>query len=134
MRQTEVGIKCPDDAMLPRSARTGVMKPDQIVKTLLAGVVVVVVGIPIAYVLLNLAGILTFVLAIAAGYGAGTLVYRVGGRNGGPLAVLVSVIAVLVAFFPFLVPSLLVGAFSIGQVLPMIIAVVSAGFAGRGGY
>lgn len=134
MRPTDVGIKCPDDARLPRSARTGVMKPDQILKTCLAGIGVAIVGIPLAYLLLNLAGILTFVLAIAAGYGAGTLVYRAGGRNGGPLAVVVSVIAILVAFFPFTVPSLLVGAFSIGQVLPMIIAAVSAGFGGRGGY
>jgi hypothetical protein len=134
MRPTDVGIKCPDDARLPRSARTGVMKPDQILKTLLAGVGVALVGVPVAYALLNLAGILTFVLAIAAGYGAGALVYRTGGRNGGTLAVGVSVVAALVAFSPFLVPSLLAGAFPFGQVLPAIIASIAAGFAGRGGY
>ena len=37
MRQTEVGIKCPEDARLPRGARAGVMKPNQILKTVLAG-------------------------------------------------------------------------------------------------
>jgi hypothetical protein len=134
MRSTYVGIKCPDDAKLPRGARTGVMKPGQIVKSLLAGIGVALIGIPVAYALLNLTGILTFVLAIAAGYGAGTLVYRAGGRNSGPLAVGVSVVAVLVAFSPLLVPSLLVGVFHIWQVLPAIIATVAAGFAGRGGY
>ena len=134
MRPTDVGIKCPEDARLPRSARAGAMKTDQILKTLVAGVVVVLVGVPVAYVLLNVAGILTFIFAIAVGYGAGTLVYRAGGRNGGPLAVGVSVVAVLVAFSPFLIPALLAGAFPIGQVLPAIIASVAAGFAGRGGY
>jgi predicted Abi (CAAX) family protease len=134
MRQTAVGIKCPDDARLPRAARAGVMKTDQIVKTLLAGVVVTLVGIPVAYVLLTFGWILTFLLAIAAGYGAGTLVYRAGGRNGGPLAVVVSVVATFVAFSIFIIPSLLAGAFAIGEVLPMIIACIAAGFAGRGGY
>jgi hypothetical protein len=134
MRQTAVGIKCPDDARLPRGARAGVMKTDQKVKTLLAGIGVALLGIPVAYVLLTLAGFLTFLLAIAAGYGAGTLVYRAGGRNGGSLAIGVSVVAILVAFSPFLIPSLLAGAFPIGVILPMIIACVAAGFGGRGGY
>ena len=134
MRPTDVGIKCPDDAKLPRSARTGVMKPNQVLKTFLAGIGVTLVGIPVAYVLLNLAGILTFVLAIAAGYGAGTLVYRAGGRNGGLLAVVVSVMGVLIAFSLFLAPSFLVGALSLGQVLPALIAAVAAGFGGRQGY
>ncbi|MDQ3927174.1 MAG: hypothetical protein M3272_09370 [Actinomycetota bacterium] len=134
MKPTDVGIKCPDDAKLPRSARTGVMKPNQVLKTFLAGIGVALVGIPVAYVLLNLAGILAFVLAIAAGYGAGTLVYRAGGRNGGLLAVVVSVIGVLIAFSLFLAPSFLVGALSFGQVLPALIAAVAAGFGGRQGY
>jgi hypothetical protein len=134
MKPTDVGIKCPDDAKLPRSARTGVMKPNQVLKTFLAGIGVALVGIPVAYVLLNLAGILTFVLAIAAGYGAGTLVYRAGGRNGGLLAVVVSVIGVLIAFSLFLAPSFLVGALYFGQVLPALIAAVAAGFGGRQGY
>ena len=107
------------------------MKPNQILKTLLAGAGVAVAGIPVAYVLLSLAGILTFLLAIAAGYGAGMLVFRVGGRNGGPLAVGTSVVAPLVAFSPFLVPFLLSGAFPIGQLIPAIIAAVAAGLANR---
>src|ERR687894_3136773 len=111
MRQTAVGIKCPEDARQPRGARTGVMKPNQILKTLLAGAGVAVAGIPVAYVLLSLAGILTLLLAIAAGYGAGTLVFRVGGRNGGPLAVGGSGGAILVAFSPFISPFFLSGAF-----------------------
>jgi hypothetical protein len=98
---------------------------------LLAGAGVAVAGIPVAYVLLSLAGILTFLLAIAAGYGAGTLVFRVGGRNGGSLAVGTSVVATLVAFSPFLVPFLLAGAFPIGQLIPAIIAAVAAGLANR---
>lgn len=134
MTQTAVGIKCPDDARLPRGARVGAMKPDQILKTLLAGGGVALVGIPVAYVLLTLAGFLTFLLALAAGYGAGMLVHRAGGRNGGPLAVGVSVIATLVAFSPFVIPSLFAGAFPVGEILPMVIACISAGFAGRGGY
>jgi hypothetical protein len=131
MRQTAVGIKCPEDARLPRGARTGVMKPNQILKTLLAGAGVAVAGIPVAYVLLSLAGILTFLLAIAVGYGSGTLVFRVGGRNGGLLAVGTSVVATLVAFSPFLVPFLLSGAFPIGQLIPAIIAAIAAGLANR---
>jgi hypothetical protein len=119
MTSTAVGIKCPEDARLPRGARVGVMKPNQILKTLLAGVGVTVVGIPVAYVLLSLAGILTFLLAIAAGYGAGTLVFRVGGRNGGP------------AFSPFIAPFILAGAFPTGQVIPAIITAVAAGLANR---
>ena len=38
MVQTDVGIKCPDDARLPRGARAGVMKGAQVVRSLLAGV------------------------------------------------------------------------------------------------
>ena len=131
MTPTAVGIKCPEDALLPRGARVGVMKPNQILKTLLAGVGVTVVGIPVAYVLLSLAGILTFLLAIAAGYGAGTLVFRVGGRNGGPLAISTSVVATLAAFSPFIAPFILAGAFPTGQVIPAIITAVAAGLANR---
>ena len=111
------------------------MKPSQVAMSLLAGLGVALLGVPVAYVLLNLAGLLTFILAVAAGYGAGTLVYRAGGRNGGPLAVGISAFAVLIAFSPFLVPWLLAGASPpIWQVIPTLIATVAAGFAGRGGY
>jgi hypothetical protein len=131
MTPTAVGIKCPEDARLPRGARVGMMKPNQILKTLLAGVGVIVVGIPVAYVLLSLAGILTFLLAIAAGYGAGTLVFRVGGRNGGRLAISTSVVATLAAFSLFIAPFILAGAFPTGQVIPAIITAVAAGLANR---
>jgi hypothetical protein len=131
MRQTAVGIKCPEDARLPRGARIGVMKPNQILKTLLAGVGVTVAGIPVAYVLLSMSGIFTFLLSIAAGYGAGTLVFRVGGRNGGPLAVATSVVATLAAFSPFFIPVLFAGAFPTRQLIPAIIAAVAAGLANR---
>jgi hypothetical protein len=47
MRQTEVGIKCPDDARLPRGARAGVMKGSQMVRSLLAGVAVALLGVPV---------------------------------------------------------------------------------------
>ena len=38
MVPTDVGIKCPDDARLPRGARAGVMKGNQVAKSFLAGV------------------------------------------------------------------------------------------------
>lgn len=134
MRPTVVGIKCPEDAKLPRGARAGVMKPKQIVLTLLAGAGVALIGVPVVYLLLELGGFLTLLLALAAGYGAGTIVYRAGGRNGGTLAVSVAVISALISFSPFLVPALLAGAFPLGQLLPAVIVAISAGFAGRGGY
>ena len=131
MRQTAVGIKCPEDARPPRGARIGVMKPNQILKTLLAGAGVAVAGTPVAYVLLSISGIFTFLLSIAAGYGAGTMVFRIGGRNGGPLAVATSVVATLAAFSPFFIPVLLAGVFPTRQLIPAIIAAVAAGLANR---
>src|ERR687898_1270272 len=83
MVATDVGIKCPDDARLPRGARAGVMKTGQVVRSLIAGLGVAVVGIPVAYVIPRLP--LSFLIAAAAGYGAGVLINRAGGRNGGPL-------------------------------------------------
>jgi len=128
MVQTDVGIKCPDDARLPRGARAGVMKPRQIALTLLAGLGVTLVGVPIVlYVIFSLP--FQWLISAAAGYGAGTLVNRAGGRNGGPLAIAVSVVAAAV---PFLLASYLiagtVGAFSI---IPMLFAAVAAGLANR---
>ena len=83
MRQTEVGIKCPDDARLPRGARVGVMKSDQVVKSFLAGAGVAIIGIPAVVLLLQLP--FSWLLSALAGYGAGTLIHRAGGRNGGTL-------------------------------------------------
>ena len=108
MVQTDVGIKCPDDARLPRGARAGAMKTGQIVRTILAGVAVAIVGVPVVYALFQI-GFFTLILSAAAGYGAGILVHRAGGRNGGPLAMAVSGIAVAIAFAPFLTQQFLAG-------------------------
>ena len=132
MRQTAVGIKCPDDAQLPRGARAGVMKPNQILKTLLVGVGIALLGIPVFSIILGLP--FQLLISAAAGYGAGTLINRVGGRNGGPLAVAVAVFAVVIPFMVLLAPGSLAGAVSTFGVLAAILAAVAAGFAGRGGY
>lgn len=122
MVPTEVGIKCPDDAKLPRGARAGAMKRDQVVKSFLAGIAVAVVGFFVVYAIFQV-GILTLILSAVAGYGAGTLVHRAGGRNGGPLAMAISGVAVALAYAPFLAQPLMNGNFPIFMVLPAIIAV-----------
>jgi hypothetical protein len=128
MRPTYVGIKCPDDAKLPRSARTGVMQPDQILKSFLAGIGVALVGIPVVYVLFGLP--LQWLLSAAAGYGAGIFINRAGGRNGGPLAIAISVVSTAVPFLVWLMPSILAG--SVGfRVVPMVLAAIAAGLANR---
>ena len=103
------------------------MKPRQLVMSLLAGVGVALVGIPVVYLIFNLP--FQWLISAAAGYGAGTLINRAGGRNGGPLAIAVSVVA---AAIPFLLISYLIagtlGAFSI---IPMLFAAVAAGLANR---
>ena len=130
MRQTEVGIKCPDDARLPRGARAGVMKPNQIAKTLLAGVGIAAIGIfVVAYVLFALPFIL--LISAAAGYGAGTLIYRAGGRNGGTVAILVSVVATAIPFIVVLGPGLLEGVVNPIRLVAMVIAMIAAGVANR---
>jgi hypothetical protein len=130
MRQTEVGIKCPDDARLPRGARAGVMKPNQIAKTLLAGVGIAAIGIfVVAYVLFALPFIL--LISAAAGYGAGTLIYRAGGRNGGTVAILVSVVATAIPFIVVLGPGLLEGIVNPIRLVAMVIAMIAAGVANR---
>ena len=130
MRQTEVGIKCPDDARLPRGARAGVMKPNQIVKTLLAGVGIAAIGIfVVAYVLFALP--FTLLISAAAGYGAGTLIYRAGGRNGGTVAILVSVVATAIPFLVVLGPGLLEGVVNPIRLVAMVIAMIAAGVANR---
>lgn len=108
MRQTEVGIKCPEDAQLPRSARTGVMKTGQIVRSLLAGIAVGIGGIPVVLAIFQV-GFLTLILSAVAGYAAGTVIHRAGGRNGGPLAMTIAGVAVFIAFAPFLIPPILNG-------------------------
>ncbi len=130
MRQTEVGIKCPDDARLPRGARAGVMKPNQILKTLLAGVGIAAVGIfVVAYVLFTLP--FTLLISAAAGYGAGTFINRAGGRNGGTVAILVSVAATAIPFIVVLGPGLLEGVVNPIRLVAMGIAMIAAGVAHR---
>jgi hypothetical protein len=129
MVATDVGIKCPDDARLPRGARAGIMKSNQVVRSILAGIGVAVVGIPIAYVLFLLP--FTWLISAAAGYGAGTLIYRVGGRNGGPVAIAISVLATAVPFLVVLAPDLLAGALNPRPLIAMAFAVVAAGVANR---
>ncbi|HEX6709894.1 MAG TPA: hypothetical protein VF068_06135 [Rubrobacter sp.] len=129
MVATDVGIKCPEDARLPRGARTGVMKTNQVVRSILAGIGVAVVGIPVAYVLFLLP--FTWLISAAAGYGAGTLINRAGGRNGGPLAIAISVVATAVPFLVVLSPDLLAGSLEVRPLIAMAFAVVAAGVANR---
>ncbi len=133
MRQTEVGIKCPDDARLPRGARAGVMKPKQVLRSVLAGIGVAVVGIVFVAVVYRLP--FSWLLSIAAGYGAGTLVNRAGGRNGGPIAMLISVVAVATPFLALrVVPAILMGVPAgnlVFAIIPMVLAAVTAAVVNR---
>jgi hypothetical protein len=131
MRTTDVGIKCPDDARLPRGARAGVMKPRQILYSLLAGLAVALVGIPlVGYVIFSLP--FQWLISAAAGYGAGTFINRAGGRNGGPIAITISVVATAIPYAVWLALPLIAG----GDVAPfrviaMVFAVITAGLANR---
>ncbi len=130
MVATDVGIKCPDDARLPRGARAGVMKSNQVLRSILAGLGVALAGIPVVLVLFSLP--FTLLLSAAAGYGAGTLINRAGGRNGGPLAIAISVLATVIPFLVVLAPDLLAG----GNVSPFsliapVIAAIAAAIANR---
>jgi hypothetical protein len=129
MVATDVGIKCPDDARLPRGARAGVMKSGQVLRSVLTGLGVAVAGIPIAYVLLLLP--LTWLISAAAGYGAGTLINRAGGRNGGPVAIFISVVATAVPFLVLLAPDLLSSVLQPRPLIAMVFAVIAAGVANR---
>ncbi len=129
MVATDVGIKCPDDARLPRGARAGVMKTNQVLRSILAGVGVAIAGIPVAYVLFLLP--LTLLLSAAAGYGAGTLINRAGGRNGGPVAIAISVVAAAVPFLVVLAPNLLTGDLNPLRLIAMAIAAIAAAVANR---
>ena len=123
MVATEVGIKCPDDARLPRGARAGVMKRDQIAKSFLAGVAVALLGALVVYYVLPQIGFGRLILSAAAGYGAGIFIHRAGGRNGGSLAMAISGVAVVLAFAPALAQPILNGNIPIYLLLPAIIAV-----------
>jgi hypothetical protein len=129
MVATDVGIKCPDDARLPRGARAGVMKSNQVLRSTLAGVGVAVAGIPVAYVLFLVP--FTLLLSAAAGYGAGTLINRAGGRNGGPVAIVISVLATAVPFLVVLAPDLLAGGINPYRLIALVVAAIAAGVANR---
>jgi hypothetical protein len=105
------------------------MKPRQIALTLLAGLGVALLGIPIVYVIFSLP--FQWLISAAAGYAAGTLINRAGGRNGGPLAIAVSVVATAVPFLVWIGPSILAGTVGAFTILPMLFAAVAAGLANR---
>lgn len=122
MVQTEVGIKCPDDARMPRGARAGVMKRAQIARSLMAGVAVAVLGIPVVFAILQIpAGRL--IISALAGYLAGIFIHRAGGRNGGPIAMAISGVSVFLAYAPWLAQALLNGNVPLFLILPAVIAV-----------
>jgi hypothetical protein len=123
MVPTEVGIKCPEDARLPRGARAGVMKGNQIAKSLLAGAAVALLGALVVYFVLPQIGFGRFILSAAAGWGAGVFVHRAGGRNGGPIAMAISGVSVAMAFVPSLLLAVMNGNFPIFLVLPALVAV-----------
>ncbi len=123
MVPTEVGIKCPDDARLPRGARAGVMKRGQIARSFLAGVAVALLGAVVVYYVLPQIGFGRLIISALAGWGAGLFVHRAGGRNGGPLAMTISGVAVALAFAPALVGPLLNGFFPFRMLLPALVAV-----------
>lgn len=129
MVATDVGIKCPDDARLPRGARAGVMKGNQVLMSILAGLGIALVGIPVAYVVFSLPFVL--LISAAAGYGAGILINRAGGRNGGPVAITIAVLATAVPFLIVLAPNLLAGAFDPIRMIAIVIAAIAAGVANR---
>ncbi len=130
MRQTDVGIKCPDDARLPRGARAGVMKSGQVVRSLLAGVGVAVAGVFVVWAIFEIR-FFTLILCALAGYGAGTLINRAGGRNGGPVAIAISVVATTIPFLAVLGPSALEGTINPIRFIAMAIAAIAAGVANR---
>jgi hypothetical protein len=123
MIPTEVGIKCPEDARLPRGARAGVMKADQIAKSFLAGVAVALLGALLVYFVLPQIGFGRLILSGLAGYVAGLFIHRAGGRNGGPLAMTISGVAVALAFAPALVQPMLNGNFPVYMLFPALVAV-----------
>jgi hypothetical protein len=128
MVQTDVGIKCPDDARLPRGARAGVMKRGQILKSLLAGLAVAVVGFFVVFAIFEIR-FFTLIFSALAGYGAGKLIHRAGGRNGGAVAMAISGVAVALAYAPFIVQDIAAG--NVYRILAALIAVGVAIYTSR---
>jgi drug/metabolite transporter (DMT)-like permease len=73
----------------------------------------------------------TLLLSAAAGYGAGTLINRAGGRNGGPVAIVISVLATAVPFLVVLAPDLLAGGINPYRLIALVVAAIAAGVANR---
>lgn len=127
MVPTDVGIKCPEDARLPRRARIGAMKSSQVIKSLLAGVAVALIGLAVVYFLSRI-HFASIIISIIAGSAAGTFINRAGGRNGGWVAMVISGVAVFIAYVPFLVLPILTGAGNIPtfMFISAAIAIISA--------
>jgi hypothetical protein len=123
MTPTEVGIKCPDDARMPRGARAGVMKGNQIARSLLAGAAVALLGAAIVFFVLPQIGFGRVILSGLGGYFAGMLVHRAGGRNGGPVAMAISGVSVALAFVPSLALAMLNGNLPVFLLIPALVAV-----------
>jgi hypothetical protein len=59
------------------------------------------------------------------------LINRAGGRNGGPVAIAISVLATAIPFLVVLAPNLLAGDINPYHLIAPVIAVVAAGVANR---
>jgi hypothetical protein len=84
---------------------------------------VALVGALVVYFVLPQIGFGRLILSGLAGYGAGILVHRAGGRNGGPVAMTISGVAVALAFTPTLAQSVLNGNLPVFLLLPALLAV-----------
>jgi hypothetical protein len=73
----------------------------------------------------------TWLISAAAGYGAGTLINRAGGRNGGPVAIIISVVATAIPFLVLLAPDLLAGTVNLRPLIAGVFAMIAAGVANR---
>ena len=102
------------------------MKRGQVAMSLLAGVAVALLGAPVVYFVLPQIGFGRLILSGLAGYFAGLFIHRAGGRNGGPVAMVISGVAVALAFAPSLALAALNGNVPLFLLLP---ALVAAGFA-----
>lgn len=131
MQQTDVGIKCPEDARMPKGAQVGVMRPHQILRAAGVGMGVALAGVLVFFIIFQI-GFGSILLSGIAGYGAGTLIYRAGGYNGGSVVMAISAAAVLLAFAPWILQPLLEGAIGFRTLIAPIAALVLALVASRG--
>ena len=77
------------------------MKRGQVLRSLLAGVAVAVAGFFVVFAIFEIR-VFTLIFSALAGYGGGKLIQRAGGRNGGPVAMAISGVAVALAYAPFI--------------------------------